>query len=137
MSVHNLPESHQLAKGKRTLVAKQHLTIPLLSMAHLPTLTCKILSEPYRDEKITALGKDTKIAPTVILVYDLDAEKEGLLVVNAIIASAFERAGGSLTGRYFNFTAGTIREGKNYRDIDVTELQWAEDTSDSTTEKGA
>jgi hypothetical protein len=113
----------------RQLVVKKHLTIPLISMAHLPTLTCQILSEPYTDDKITALGKDTTTAPVVVLVRNLDTDQEALLVVNALIASAFQRAGGSLIGRYFQFIAGTVREGKNYRDIDVTEMQ-IDDSSD-------
>jgi hypothetical protein len=117
---------------KRTLRPKSHLTIPLISMAHLPTLTCKVLGEPYIDQKITALGKDTKTAPTVILVLNLDTNQEALLVVNTLIASAFERAGSPLTGRYFQFLAKGIRDGKNYRDIDVTEMEWDDDQLAST-----
>lgn len=107
---------------KRHLVTKKHLTIPLVSMAHVPLLTAEILGEPYVDENIKALGKDTKVAPTVVLVMDLDDNTEKLLVVNAIIASALGKAGYPITGRFFQFRAGTIREGKAYRDIDVTEM---------------
>jgi hypothetical protein len=96
-------------------------------MAHLPILVCRILGEPYQDDRIVALGKDSKTPPWVILVFDMDGDRECLLVVNAIIAAAFVRAGSPLAGRYFRFTAGSIRDGKNYRDIDVMELEWDDD----------
>lgn len=113
-----------LPSPARTLVAKKHLTIPLISMAHLPILTALILGEIYTEDKIKAAGKDVQVAPKVILVRNLETNEDALLVVNAIMASAFERAGSPLTGRIFQFRAGTIRDGKTYRDIDVTEMEY-------------
>lgn len=95
-------------------------------MAHTPLLTCEILDEPHVDDKIKALGKDTQSAPTVVLVKDLDTDEQALLVVNTIIMSAFERSGLPVKGKVFQFRAGTIREGKTYRDIDVTEMKYEE-----------
>lgn len=108
---------------KRKLVAKQQLTIPLISMAHLPLLLCEALSEPYQDEQIAVMGTDNKSIPTVIKIRDLDDNEVKLLVVNTIIASAFQRAIPPLTGRFFLLKGGTIREGKRYRDINVTEME--------------
>lgn len=108
---------------RRGLKVKRNLTIPLISMAHRPELTCVMMSEPFQDAMIQAVGKDAKIPPTLILVFNLDEQAEALLVVNALMASAFQRAGGPLTGRFFHFQAGEIRAGKNYRDITVTELE--------------
>ena len=107
----------------RKLKTKKVLTIPLISMAHTPLLVAEMLGEPYQDPKIIALGKDTKIAPTVIHVRNMDDQSEALLVVNTLIASAFERAGGELKGRIFQFRSQGIRDGKNYRDIHVTEME--------------
>jgi len=107
----------------RHLKLKQRLTIPLISMAHLPLLVARILSDPYQDEKITALGKDSAIAPTVVKIFNLDTQEEALLVVNVLIASAFERAGKPLVGRLFRFVGGEVRDGKRYRDIDVCEME--------------
>lgn len=81
------------------------------------------MEEPHQDDNIKALGKDTGVVPTVCLVHDLDSRLDCLLVVNAIIASAFQRSGYPVTGKFFKFVAGTIREGKAYRDIDVTEME--------------
>lgn len=91
-------------------------------MAHEAKIVARMLGEPYVDTKIKALGKDSNSAPTVISILDYDTEKEALLVVNTIIMSAFEASGFPVTGKIFSFTAGTIREGKNYRDIDVVEM---------------
>jgi hypothetical protein len=123
MNPNNKEQSMPVTQPRNTLKLKQRLTIPLISMAHLPILTCRIVGEPYQDDKIIAVGKDVKQAPTVVRVFNLDTNDEALLVVNALIASAFERAGYPLTGRYFQMRAGTIREGKNYRDIDVSEME--------------
>lgn len=59
----------------------------------------------------------------MVLIHDIEADSQALLVVNALIASAFERAGSPLTGRYFKFSSRGIRDGKNYRDIDVYEME--------------
>jgi hypothetical protein len=100
-------------------------------MAHLPLLMCKILGEPYQDEKITAAGKDQMLAPVVVRVLNLDTSEEALLVVNAIIASAFTRAVPPLTGRYFQFRSSGIRDGKKYRDIDVCEMEFVNDVGEA------
>jgi hypothetical protein len=117
------PESDSDSPKTRSLKLKQRLTIPLISMAHLPTLTCRILSEPYVDDKIAVLGKDATSKPTVVRVHNLDTDSEALLVVNTLIASAFERAVPPLTGRIFQLKSAGIRDGKQYRDIDVSEME--------------
>lgn len=108
----------------RSLKVKTELTIPLVSMAHTALLTCRVLGEPYIDEQITALGKDTNTKPTVVLICDLDDNAQKLLVCNAIILSAFRKAGMPITNRIFQLRAGNIREGKNYRDIHVVEMEY-------------
>lgn len=107
----------------RTLKVKQQLTIPLISMAHRAILHARILGPLYVDEAIQTLGKDQQNRPTVVKIHDLDEDKDALLVVNAIIASAFKRCEGDIVGRLFRFTGGEIREGKAYRDIQVAEME--------------
>lgn len=92
-------------------------------MAHLASLTVQATSEPYEADFVLQLpGKDDS-KPTVIKVTNMDDGEDAVLILNSIMLSSLQRAGGSLTGRFFKFTANGIREGKNYRDIDVEELQ--------------
>jgi len=107
----------------RKLKVKKHLTIPLISMAHTPLLVARMLGEPYTDTHIITLGKDQDKPPLVILVYNFDNDREEILVINSLIASAFQRAEPPLKGRIFRFESRGIRDGKNYRDIDVSEME--------------
>lgn len=108
--------------GKPRFKTKAKLTTPLYSMAHLPTLTVRAESEPYEADFVLALpGKDDS-KPTVMKVTNMDDGEVAVLILNSIMLSSLLRAGGSLTGRFFKFTANGIREGKNYRDIEVEEM---------------
>jgi len=92
-------------------------------MAHEALITAVMLSEPYQDEKIKSLGKDAGTVPTVVRIEDIDTGEEALLVVNTLMASAFERSGLPITGKIFQFRGGDLREGKTYRQVDVTEMR--------------
>lgn len=112
-----------VSHGVRKFSRKQKLTTPLYSMAHLASLTVQATSEPYEADFVLQLpGKDDS-KPTVIKVTNMDDGEDAVLILNSIMLSSLLRAGGPLTGRFFKFTANGIREGKNYRDIDVEELQ--------------
>lgn len=89
----------------------------------MKALTCQVLSAPYTAEDITGMGAETNTKPTVCRVLNLDTDEQGLLVVNAIIASAFAKVEGGILNKYFQLRGGDIREGKKYRDITVTLME--------------
>jgi len=102
---------------------KQQLTLPLISMSHRDILVCQCLSEPFAAD--FELGPTNGTAPTLIRVFDYDANGEALLICNALVISAFERAQGKLTGRYFKLISGELKEGKQfrYREINIAEME--------------
>lgn len=92
-------------------------------MAHTIRLVVEVLEEPKEAEFIVELPGKKDSKPTVIKVRNLDTGEIGLLIVNAIIGSALQRVEKPLIGKYFQFSARDIREGKKYRDIDVVEME--------------
>ena len=117
--------SETVKEGSRVMRfrEKQRLTLPVFSLAHTPIMVIKILSEPHEADFIIEVAGKKDSKPTVIECLNLDTDERGLLIVNAIMASAFLKAQPPLTGRYFKLTSRNIREGKKYRDIDVVELE--------------
>jgi hypothetical protein len=74
-------------------------------------------------------GFDAARTPTptaTVDVMDVLTGQNWCLICNAVLASAFRRAGEPLAGRYFAIRAGEIVAGKRYRKIDVVELEVAE-----------
>lgn len=112
-----------IQKPRRKLKPKQRLTIPLLSMAHLKILTCEVLGEMYTADIVLGIGKEAEGKPTVVKVFDLDTESEGLLICNEIIKSAFIKATDGYVGKFFQLRSGEIRDGKRYRDIDIVLME--------------
>src|SRR5579859_583302 len=102
---------------------KQRLTVPLYSMAHLASLICRADSEIFEaDFNVEIPGKaDSK--PQVMRIWDIEKDCAALLILNTIMLSSLLRSGDKLEGRYFKFTSGGQRDGKQYRDIVVEELE--------------
>jgi len=104
-----------------TLRTKKVLTVPIISMSHRDMLVCRCLEEPHQSD--ISLGDDTKDKPVVCLVQDLDTGAVNLLICHTLLISAWEKAGGTVTGRIFKVIAGEMKQGKNnkYRDLTVSE----------------
>jgi len=104
-----------------TLRTKKVLTVPIISMSHRDMLVCRCLEEPHQSD--ISLGDDTKDKPVVCLVQDLDTGAVNLLICHTLLISAWEKAGGTVTGRIFKILAGEMKQGKNnkYRDLTVSE----------------
>lgn len=100
----------------------KRLTMPLFSMSHTPMMVCLMLGEIKEAEFIIDIPGKPDSKPQVIHCLNADDGIEGLLIVNAIMASALKRDGKPLTGRAFKFVAHDIREGKKYRDVEVIEI---------------
>lgn len=118
-----VPNTRNGSLTKKRYVEKQSLTLPLLSMAHLDTLFCKVLGEPYKADFELKSGNSEP--PTVVRVLDLDNETQGLLICSAIIKSAFDRAGSPLTGRCFKLVSGGMKDGNqfSYRQVTISEFE--------------
>ena len=65
----------------------------------------------------------TPVKTWVVEITDVLQGTPWLLVCNALIRSAFERAGTPLAGRYFAIRSGDIVAGKRYRHIEIIELE--------------
>lgn len=97
------------------------LTHSLISMAHRGDLVCFVVDEMHTME-LPMAGQAGKVtAANVLTVIDESTGEEAILILNSVMKSALERAGGSLSQRRFHFKAGDIREGKRYRDVQVEE----------------
>lgn len=122
--IRSLPIGHPIQPPTRPkLKVKRVLTLPLISMAHRDILVCQILEEPKPAD--FELGPSVEKPPLLVRILDLDTMTQALLICSALVISAFERAGGLLTGRYFALKSGEIRNGKmfNYRDIQTSEME--------------
>jgi len=102
---------------------KRVLTVPLVSMAHIETLTCQILEEPH--EADFDLGANNESKAIVCRVLNCDTMTIAMLICSSIMISAFERCGGTVTGRYFHLRKGDLKQGRNreYRDIHIEEME--------------
>jgi hypothetical protein len=125
--------------------ALKRLTRPVVAIGRVRQLALQCQSEMY-ERKMPLQGKGEVEQPTTVVdILDLETGEECLLICNALIKTAFERACGKLlppppaeagqeqallaprwesplTGRYFAMQSGEIRDGKRYRDIDIVEL---------------
>lgn len=119
-----IPQSADFVAVKRPeLRVKTVLSLPLISMAHRDVLVCQMMSEPYAAD--FEVGPSNEKPPMLIRLLDLDTMTQSLLVCNALVLSALERAGGKLTGRYFRFMSGEMKQGKQftYREIRAEEME--------------
>ncbi|MDR5730671.1 MAG: hypothetical protein RB191_24945 [Terriglobia bacterium] len=111
------------AKHAVKLRVARKLNTRLISLAHVKLLTCQVLGEMYEADMQLGNFGDAEGKPTVCRVADLDAGDEGLLICNEIIKSSLLKVEGGYVGQYFQLRAGDIREGKRYRDIDISLME--------------
>lgn len=124
----------RLKQGQKlSLVEHNKLTLPVLSMAHLAVVIVLILDEIHEADFIVEMPGKADSRPKVITVTNIGDDTEncktgedGILIVNSIMESALTKAGGSLIGRMFKISSKGMREGKQYRDIDITEMKLSE-----------
>lgn len=113
----------QAEKSKRSFRPAKKLTIPLFSLSHTPIMLIEVLGEMYEAEMSIGEASDKAGKPTVCLVLNLDTDSEGLLICNEIVKSSFIKVEGGYVNKVFRLEAGSIREGKRYRDIDITLME--------------
>lgn len=102
---------------------KKKLTVSIVSIARQKELVMEARSE-IREQPMPVAGLDNEHSSAYVIDgLNLMTGEEILLILNAVMLSALKRAGGELTGRYFSFRAGEIKDGKRYRLVDVIELE--------------
>lgn len=112
---------------------KKRLTRPVISIARYPELVVQVQGELKEIEMPVGGKKVEGQMTTVVDVLEIQTGTEVMLICNALIKSALERAAGDkkedgtptypLVGRFFAMRAGDIQDGKRYRLVDVVELQ--------------
>lgn len=93
----------------------------MISMARTDDLFAKILS-PVVTKHIESFGKGENGEVDLIRVMNLADNNEYDLICSAIIKSILTEYG-DFVGKSFRFVAGTIPEGKNYRLVDIYEIE--------------
>jgi hypothetical protein len=102
------------------------LTMDATSLPRLGQVICQTLSELYEVPMPSMADKAATTMTPVIDILDVVSGQAYLLICNALVKSAFVRAGAPLAGRYFAMRAGDIVAGKRYRKCDVWELERVE-----------
>lgn len=110
-------------KAITAITFKRTLTRPLTSISHCKEIMVTVTQEMYAYELPTK-GRSDKMQPATILEgTDAESGEEILLILNAMMKSALERAGAPLIGRTFAFREQGVRADKNYRVVDVVEVE--------------
>lgn len=127
----------------KSITFKRTLTKPLIAMAHLRQLLFECRSEVYTMD-LPLKGRAGGVgAARVIDGLDIESNEEVTLIVNEMIASAWQRAGfamiasvkqegkenalvqvagNSIIGHTFGLRRGDMNADKGYRVIDVVEV---------------
>ena len=98
------------------------LTTTLFSAAHTPNLAVRVTGPLYEKVMPTFSKREDK-AVELLPVVNLDTGEEGDLIINTIMHNVFSEYGDSIVGRSFEIVTGKIREGKDYRDTKIYELE--------------
>ncbi len=99
----------------------QSLTERIWSLGHTPHLFVRITG-PLRSEKMPQLSRNEDGTVQVIPIADLETGEAGLLLCVTVLASALERAG-DYVGKSYEILSAEPREGKNYREVRVWEIE--------------
>lgn len=99
---------------------KTRLTMPLLSIAHKDRLAIEITHEMY-DAPMPALARNQEGTVPVVPVIDLSTEEAALLIVPAVFRSVLQNDR-EYVGKRYELVRGEAREGKNYREVEVWEI---------------
>ena len=108
----------------KNFTVKNRLTKPLISMAHTQEFYGKILGAiTESDIKVEGARGDNKMQ--LCDAVDLQTGEAVQLICSAIMVSSLNKLyhDDTYIGKCFAFVAGTIREGKKYRNIDIYEIE--------------
>jgi hypothetical protein len=105
------------------LKAVRKLTMDATSLTRLVQIICQALSELYIVPMPSMASAGEMTPTTVIDILDVNTGENYMLICNALVKSALERAGEPLRGRYFSMRVGDIVAGKRYRKCEVIELE--------------
>lgn len=101
---------------------KRTLTLPLISISHERELLFKVTGETSTIMLPVKGRSDEPKEASVITGVNVETGEEVMLIQNAIIKSALERAGGDLKGRTFAMRENGLKADKNYRVVDIVEV---------------
>lgn len=107
----------------KTITFKRTLTRPLTSISHAKELLVTVTAEMYKYD-LPVKGRSEKMQPATILEgTDAETGEEIMLICNSMMESALTRAGAPLVGRTFAFREQGMKADKNYRVVDVVEVE--------------
>ena len=100
---------------------KRDVTPQLFSLQHQPHLYVRIVGQPTR-VKAGELARSEDGSIPVIPVVNLESGEEGMLILPTVLERVLADAG-PLVGKQYEIEDRGIREGKNYRDVRVWEIE--------------
>ena len=115
--------SKEIAVRPEQLKALRPLTLDATSIKRLSQVVCVTLGELTVQEMP---GFDAARTPTktyTVDIQDIVTGQSWCLICNAVLSSAFKRAGEPLKGRYFAIRDRGEKPGKRYRDLEAVELE--------------
>jgi hypothetical protein len=113
----------QVAVRTDHLKAKRKLTLDATSIARLGEVVCQVTGELEVITMPPRGGNGEKSTAWAVPILDVVHNTEYLLIANAVIVGALKRSGEPLAGKYYAMRAGELHKGKNFRHVDVVELE--------------
>lgn len=110
----------QVSEAPGRFTRRRRLTEKLFSIAHVPVLHIEITGK-METRTMPALAKNEDGTVPLVPVVNLDDGEAGLLIVPAVLLGVLEREV-EYVGKKFELVRGEIVEGKNYRAVEVWEL---------------
>jgi len=120
--VASLPQVPAAVVKPEKLRIKKRLTLDATSIVRLGPCVVRVVGEM---EEMTMPPKAAGAEPgraTGLPVQDVFNNNEYLLILNAVMVSAFVRSIPPLSGRLFAMRPGEIKVGKTYRMVDIFEV---------------
>lgn len=101
---------------------KARLTLPIFSLVHTPVLQIEVTGAMHGEVMPGLTGSEDREV-IVMPVLKLDTGEEGMLIVPAMVQSALKKTGVDYVGKKYELVAGEKSPDKNYRPVDVYELE--------------
>lgn len=121
-----MQDQQALSTVSGKLTRKRRLTVDVTNISKLGELLALTQSDLYTRELPSTFHPSGKATVYCVDVVNVLTGEEYMLACNTVLASALQRAGTPLAGRYFAIRCGEIVAGKRYRRVDVVELERAE-----------
>ena len=100
----------------------ERLTMPIFSCAHQDHLFIHVVGEIV-ETLMPGLSSDPTKPVKVMRVINLDTGEEGNLLVLSVLESTLNRQEGGYVGKDYEVVTGEVRDGKDYRDVDIYRLE--------------